>query len=434
MQMKIPYGSNTITFEIPEENFMFEGTLMDTRGQTHLAEAVRKSLDKPFGCLPLSACVKPTDRVLILIEDATRSTPVREILPVLVDYLLECSLALDQMEILTAPGSHRLMTEAEILEKVGPELINKIKIHQHDYQDESSMVTMPSVFVKGYEIPVQVNNKVLDADFIIGIGNIIPHSDAGFSGGAKILQPGICGYPTTAATHISAAMLEEIPLGVVDNPCRLGIEQVARQAGLKFIINTVKNHRDEVIEVVSGDFVEAHREGARISRQAFSVEMPALADIVIVSSFPADLDFWQALKGVTSAYFAVKPGGAIVFASPCYEGLAHNHPKFSDWLSMSYHDILEKTKAAPIDDKSIDLISAVLAVCNSRAREKAQILVISHGLDDEAVEVLGYKRAESVQAAVDQLLTLNPEATIAVLPRGGDCLPVLKAGDEGITL
>lgn len=426
MQMKIPYGSETIAFDIPEENFLFEGTLKDTRGQTHLTDAIRKSLDAPFGCLPLNACVRPADRILILIEDATRSTPVKEILPVLVDYLLDCGVTLDNLEVLTAPGSHRLMTQAEILEKVGPELIDKIKISQHDYQNESSMVTLPSVFVKDFEIPVQVNRKALEADFIIGIGNIIPHSDAGFSGGAKILQPGICGYPTTAATHISAALLDEIPLGVVDNPCRLGIEEVARQAGLKFIINTVKNHRGEVIEVVSGDFVAAHREGARISRNAFSVEMPELADIVIVSAYPADLDFWQALKGVTSAYFAVKPGGTIIFSSPCYEGLAHNHPKFADWLKLSYRKILEKVKSAPVNDKSVDLISAVLAVCNSRAREKAQIIAVSHGLGDDALDVLGYKRAESIQAAVDHLLILNPEATICILPRGGDCLPVLK--------
>jgi lactate racemase len=98
---------------------------------------------------------------------------------------------------------------------------------------------------------------------------------------------------------------------------------------------------------------------------------------------------------------------------------------------MSYHDILEKAKSAPIDDKSIDLISAVLAVCNSRAREKAQILVVSHGLSDEDVEVLGYKREESVQSALNKLLTLNPGAAIGILPRGGDCLPVLKSQGEG---
>ena len=425
MIMEITYGSETISFNIPEENLLFVGTLKETRGQTQLAEAVRKSLDEPFGCLPLKDCVTSKDRVLILIEDATRSTPVKEILPVLVEYLLSCGLTLENLEILTAPGSHRIMTNAEILEKVGPELIDKIKISQHDYQDEGSMVTLPSVYVNGFEIPVQVNRKALEADFIIGIGNIIPHSDAGFSGGAKILQPGICGYPTTAATHISAAMLEEIPLGVVDNPCRLGMEEVARQAGLKFIINTVKNHRGEVVEVVSGDFVTAHREGARISRNAFSVEMPALADVVVVSSYPADLDFWQALKGVTAAYFAVKPGGTIIFASPCYEGLAHNHPKFEEWLQLSYTHILQKAKSAPVDDKSIDLISAVLAVCNSRAREKAEIVVVSNGLSDDAVNVLGYKRVASVQAAIDDLLLKNDKLSIGVLPRGGDCLPVL---------
>jgi nickel-dependent lactate racemase len=146
-----------------------------------------------------------------------------------------------------------------------------------------------------------------------------------------------------------------------------------------------------------------------------------------VSSYPADLDFWQALKGVTAAYFAVKQGGTIIFASPCYEGLAHNHPKFMDWLKMSYRDILERVKSAPIDDKSIDLISAVLAVCNSRAREKAQILVVSHGLDDSEINVLGYRRFSNVQEAIDHVLQNHPEATIGILPRGGDCLPICLA-------
>lgn len=426
MNFSIPYGHERTDFSIPDRNYLFEGVLKETFGLENLSDAVLKSLNAPIGCLPLKEMVQKDDRVLILIEDATRSTPVKEILPVLVDYLASSGVPLSNIEILTAPGSHRLMTEAEILEKVGPELMSTIRISQHDYQDENSLLKMPSVFVNGFEIPVQVNRKISDVDFIIGIGNIIPHSDAGFSGGAKILQPGICGYPTTAATHISAALLEEIPLGIVDNPCRLGMEEVARQAGLKFIVNTVKNHRGEVIKVVSGDFVEAHREGARISRNAFSVMIPGLADIVVVSAYPADLDFWQALKGVTAAYFAVKPSGTIIFASPCYEGLAHNHPKFPEWLRMSYKEIIDKAKSAPIDDKSIDLISAVLAVCNAKAREKARIYVVSHGLGDAEVDDLGYTRFSSIQEAIDFELSKHPDATIGVLPRGGDCLPVLE--------
>ncbi len=424
-KMTIPYGNESIEFEIEEDRLVFDGSMNETVPLENLEDAVRMSLEKPIGCPPIAETVSSSDRILILIEDATRSTPVSKILPVLVEYLNQLGIENEQIEILTAPGSHRILTDDELLEKVGADLINKIKINQHDYLDQNSLMTMDSVEIGGVTIPVQINKKITEFDFIIGIGNIVPHSDAGFSGGAKILQPGICGYPTTAATHISAAMLDEIPLGVVDNPCRLGLEEVARRAGLTFIINTVKNYRGEVIEVVAGDFVEAHRSGAKISQKAFSVEMKELADIVIVSSYPADLDFWQALKGVTSAYFAVKPEGFIIFVSPCYEGFAQNHPKFHDWLKMSYKEILEKIKQAPIDDKSIDLISAVLAVCNSRAREKANILAVSPGLSDYDLKILGYERFTDIQDAIRYAVTQMPHGTIGVLPRGGDALPVL---------
>lgn len=427
-KMTIPYGKEALEFEVPEEQLIFDGSLPETQGLPDLETTLRTHLDAPIGCPPLKELLKPADRILVLIEDATRTTPVSTILPILVDYLQEAGIPLENIEVMTAPGSHRMLTDRELLDKVGPDLIRKLKISQHDYEDEAGMLTLDPIQVCGMEIPVQINRKIARVDFIIGIGNIVPHSDAGFSGGAKIMQPGICGYPTTAATHIAAALLDEIPLGQVDNPCRLGMEQVARKAGLKFIVNTIKNYRDEVIDIVAGDFVAAHRQGALISRAAFSTPIPAPADIVIASSFPADLDFWQAGKGVTAAYFAVKPGGVIIFASPCTEGLAHNHPRFADWLRLSYRDIVTTARTAPLTDKSVDLISADLAVCNSRAREKAEISIISGGLSQTEVEVLGFRSFPTVQTALTQALARNPQATIGLLPRGGDCLPILQNG------
>lgn len=426
MRKSIPYGKDTLFFDLPDGRLIFEGRMLATQGLADLEDALRTRLNAPDGCPALKDMLKPSDRVLILIEDATRSTPVSAILPVLLDYLGQAGIPLGQIELLTAPGTHRMLTDVELREKVGPGLIGKLKISQHDYTDESALLTLDPIQVAGVTIPVQVNRKVAEFDFIIGLGNIIPHSDAGFSGGAKILQPGICGYPTTAATHIAAALLEEIPLGAVDNPCRLGMEEVARRAGLKFIVNTVKNARGEVIEVVAGDLVSAHRRGAAIAKAAYATLIPAPADIVIASSHPADMDFWQAGKGVTASYFAVKPGGVIIFASPCSEGLAHNHPRFADWLRLDSRAIIAKMRAAPLTDKSIDLISGVLAECNARAREKATIFAVSDGLSKADFSALGFRSFPDVQSALDEALRLNPQATIGLLPRGGDCLPVTQ--------
>lgn len=424
-EISIPYGGETISLKVPDERLIFEGNMKYISGIGNFEDKLREKLDNPTECDALKNIIKPGDKILILIEDNTRNTPVKRILPVLIDYLQSHGTKLENIEILTAPGTHRIMTDNEIVEKVGQEIADKIKISQHDFQDESAIADLGYVEVGKSKIPVLINKKALEADFIIGLGNIIPHSDAGFSGGAKIMQPGICAYSTTAATHVSAALLDEIPLGFVENPCRLGMEEVAKKVGLKFIINVVMNNKGEVIALVAGDFVKAHREGAKISKEAYGVEIPEPADIVVVSSYPCDIDYWQALKGITSAYFAVKEGGYLVFAAPCHEGLEHNHPRLRDWSKLSLEAARDLAAGSSPNDKDIDLISADLAICNARIREKANILIVTEGLEKGDIEILGYTKFESVQEALDYAITKIPNGTIGILPRGGDCLPVV---------
>ena len=125
-------------------------------------------------------------------------------------------------------------------------MYGRFKVDQHNINETESLVHLGYVMSGDYEIPVQLNRDALEADLLIGLGDIVPHSDAGYSGGAKIVQPGICGYATTAATHIVAALLADIPLGVVENPCRAGMEKVAEKAGLAFILNTVKTSMEKL--------------------------------------------------------------------------------------------------------------------------------------------------------------------------------------------
>lgn len=423
--ISLPYGDEALAVEVPDR-IIFDGTMTYIRPAADFDKLLLERMQKPVGCGSLDELVSRGDRVLILIEDNTRNTPIKKILPVLVGYLERIGIRAQDVELLTAPGTHRVMTEAEVIEKVGADAAASLKISQHDFRDSAALIDLGKVQAGDYEIPIQINKKVVEFDFIIGLGNIVPHCDAGFSGGAKIMQPGICGYATTAATHAAAALLPEIPLGVVENPCRWGMEEVARRAGLNFIVNTVMNANHEVIDIVAGDPVKAHRQGAGISAKAFGVTIPEPADIVIVSSHPADIDYWQAEKGVISAYFAVKDGGCIIYAAPCPEGLAHNHPRFREWLKLSYADACDRLKNTPLSDETADMVSADLAICNARVREKADILAVSHGLADADMQILGYKPFKTVRGALDAALQKKPGSTIGILPRGGDCLPVLQ--------
>ena len=424
-RIAIPYGAGSLEAHVPAGRVLFAGEFEELPALDDFRSALLARLEQPTGAKPLREIAEGRTDALILVDDNTRHTPVDRILPVLLDYLNEGGLADGDIRILTASGTHRVMTDDEVMAKVGEEAHGRVAITQHDCRDLESIVEQDPVSGGNSIIPVQINRKVLDADLVIGLGSIFPHSDAGFTGGAKIVQPGVCGTTTTAATHIAAALLDEMPLGDADSPCRLGMEEVARKVGLDFIVNVIQDHRGRVLDIVAGDFVAAHRLGAEVSRRAHGVAVPEPADVVITSSYPGDIDWWQAEKCLVAAYFAVKPGGVIVFAGPCYEGLVHNHPRLRDWLPLSFEEA--RAKAAAIDpaDAEADLIAADVAIANAKVREKATILMVTEGLSDADVALLGYQRMPDLQAAVDHALESVPEAGIGVLPYGGICLPVV---------
>jgi nickel-dependent lactate racemase len=401
--------------------------------------ALRDALDKPIGTPALKELARGKKNILFLVEDATRSTPLDRIIPIVTDYLNRNGIPDSAISFLTAPGTHRVMTEREIEKKLGAETVRRFKIYQHDAFVAEDIADLGAVEFSVSEnagngdsripvrIPVHVNRRVLAADLVVGLGSIVPHSDAGFSGGAKILQPGVCDFVTTSATHAAAGLCPDIPLGMAEgNPCREGIEAVARKVGLAFILNVVQNYEGEPAGVFAGDFIEAHRAGVALSRISFSVDIPRLADIVIVSSSPADMDYWQANKALSCAYFTVKEGGTIIFAAPCHEGLAHNHPRFREWLALPLSEALRRLRAADPADAEADVVSAVLAVCNCRVRDRARIFFVGEGLTDEDLRALQYKRRATVQDALDEALREKPDAVVGILPKGGISLPAVR--------
>jgi len=423
--IELPYGTRTLQATVPTNRVCFTGEFEEMRAIDDFVQTLRWRLERPTAGPALSEIAKGRNKALVLVDDNTRPTPVHKILPELFDCLNAAGLPDSRIEILTAGGTHRLMTDAELLTKVGEEVARRVRISQHDFRDQDAMVRLEPISVGGRLVPIEINRKVLEADLVVGLGSIFPHSDAGFTGGAKIVQPGVCGPTTTAGTHIAAALLDDIPLGVPENPCRLGMERVARAVGLDFIINVVQSPGGVVFDIVSGDVVQAHRSGVEISRRAHGVHVPKAVDVVIVSSSPEDIDWWQAEKALVAAYFAVRPGGIIVLAAECREGLVHNHPQLAHWAAMEFTEACERARRTDLSDMGADLIAADVAIANARIREKASIIIVTDGLSNHDCSVLGYERMPDLQRAVDVALDRIPQGTIGILPYGGVCLPIL---------
>lgn len=425
MRYDIPYSRELLPVELPEEQVDFTGELRPARLPADWKAELYRCLEEPTAGPALGTLLRPDQHIVILVEDNTRHTPVREILPVLCRYLTERGCALSRLEVHVAPGTHRILTGEELAEKLGPFAMEHLKITQHDYRDESALVKMEDVSISGMTIPVTVNRAAVEADLLIGVGNIIPHPNAGYSGGAKILCPGCCGRETVSAMHTAAALMGYLPLGMEENDCRDSLEQVARQVGLDFIVNVVLDAENRVAGVVTGDFVKAHRAGAKIAREVFGVPIHAPADILISCSYPYDIDYWQCEKALISGYFAVKQGGIIVLPAPCLEGLAHNHDELSQWLPLSSAEAARRIREIHEAGGAGDLVAAAIALGAATVREKADIYLYTTGLTAAEKEPLGYRCFDSLQSAVDAALAARPGGRVGILPRGGDCLPYL---------
>lgn len=388
-----------------------------------LSGEILRRLENPTGTRPFSELAAGKRNVVILIEDGTRHTPLTLILPVMIDCLNRCGVPDDRISFLTAPGTHRLMTAAEIESKIGPEMVRRFRVVQHDAADVSSLRDLGFVRAGELEIPVSVNAYSLEADFLIGLGSITPHPDAGFSGGAKIVQPGICGFATTAATHLASGLLPVIPLGDVDTLARAGMEKVAARVGLAFILNAVLNASGEVTAIVAGDFIAAHREGVGIARKNYRVGIPRRADIVVAGSSPCDADFWQAGKGLFAGSFAVRDGGILIFVSPCPEGLADAHPGLARWLGMSNAEASALIRSLDPNESDLDFVAADVALNNSRVRERCSIFTVSDGLSESDVKLLGHEKFATLQDAVDEAERRLPGGSFGILPKSGVSLP-----------
>jgi len=408
------YGIESREFEVDEGRVLGIIEPRRVKPVKHLDVAVKESLMKPIGYVRIRDYVKPNMTIAVISEDNTRVCPVDRVIPHILAEFEEAGVKRENIKIVVALGTHRPMTKEELENKLGKEVVEEYEVINHMWRNEDELV---EVGLTDSGTPVKVNKHVVEADFKIGIGNVIPHRVSGYSGGAKIIQPGICGAEVTGETHWKAALIpiEEV-LGVVENPVRWEMERIASKVGLNAIVNTVLNRNREVVDVVFGDYVKAHREAVRTVDLIYKFKLEEKADIVVVDSHPADLDMWQAVKALFPAALAVKKGGIIVFLTPCPEGVSKEHPEVEE---LGYQPIPVVKKM--VEDGSIDdLIAAAHIVMVREVLDRAKCIIVSDGLSESLACKLGFNYANDLQEAVDEALKEKPNGRILVMRMGAE--------------
>jgi nickel-dependent lactate racemase len=240
-----------------------------------------------------------------------------------------------------------------------------------------------------------------------------------------MLLPGVAGQETTAQMHLLGS--REPRLGEVVTPCRQEMEELATRIGPHFLINTILNREGEIVKVVAGDIVKAHRAGVTEAKRVWGGEYDREADLTITSTYPIDFDLFQADKGIFSAELATVPGGEIVLVSPCYEGISPAHARLTEFGNLSDEKVWAMLERGEFDDP---LIAAELLVFNHIERRN-RVTLVSEGVDRGMAGSVGEKGLnhvdpQSLPSYVEGKLRENSEMRIGVIHQSAELLPIRR--------
>jgi nickel-dependent lactate racemase len=422
MKVTLDYGRTGLEVTLPDDRVVGPLAIRPAAPLPDPAAALEAALAHPIGTPPLAEVARGRKNACVLVCDITRPVPNRLILPPVLRTLEAAGIARRDILILVATGLHRPNEGAELEELLSPEIVAAYRCENHHGQamgEHDYLGTTPN------GVPVWIDSRYVRADLKITTGLIEPHLMAGYSGGRKVICPGVAGLETVKVWH-GPRFLEhpKADAGIVaGNPVHEENTRVALLAGCDFIVNVCLDGQRRVTWLGAGDMVRAWEEGVRFVEGVVRVPVPGPVDVVVTScaGYPLDTTWYQAVKGLTGALPIVKAGGTIILAASLSEGLGG--PEFQRLLADNPDLAAFKRRILAGDYFVIDqwqLEEFVTVV------ERCKVKVVTHGLPAEVLRRCHVEPAATVEAAVaDSLREYGPAAKVAVIPKGPYVLPYL---------
>lgn len=362
MRIELAFGKSGLAVDLPlGPNWR----VLEPRTASPLANvdaALAHALDHPFGTRPLAGLAKGKQTAAISVCDITRPAPNATTLPPLLERLHAGGIPREGVTILIATGLHRPATHAEIEAILGQRIAAEYRVINHFARDLASHASLGQT-QRG--TPVHIQKEFIQADLHITLGFIEQHLMAGFSGGRKLIAPGLAAQETIKVLHSPAFMREPMATegSIESNPLHAELIEIARMARHDFMLDVVLTPAREIAGVFAGAGEEAHAEGVRFVRHAMMERLDEPADAVLTTAagYPLDLTFYQMVKGITAAQHLVRPGGRILVMAECAEGVGA--PEFSARLKRvaSLEASLEEMARTPVEVDQWQLEKLALA-------------------------------------------------------------------------
>ena len=418
-QVQLAYGKTGLPVNVPDSAIVVEPRHLPALADDKAA--VLAAMRNPQGTPPLKSMVGKDDTVAIVISDITRPTPNHKLVPWIMEELDH--VPRENFVIINGLGTHRANTQEELAGMLGWDIVNTVRIENHDAFDDAKLVRVGR---NSYGSEVYFNKTYVEAKFKIVTGFIEPPLFAGLSGGPKGINPGVAGIKTILDFH-NAEMIGH-PLstwGVIEgNILQDAATQNCLMAKPDFMLNVTLNGEKQITGVVAGDVIAAHREGCKFVKETAMYAVDEPFDIVVTtnSGYPLDQNLYQTVKGMSAAAQIVKQGGAIISASECSDGVP-DHGNYAKILKMrdTVGELLEM-----ICDPEFCLFDQWQVQVQAMVQLKADCYLFST-LDPQIVKNAKFTPIDSVEATLQQLCQkIGPQVRVAVLPLGPLTIPYVR--------
>lgn len=422
VKLTIDYGTTGLRVDVPEENTTVIEPL-DRAGVPDPAVRLIDAMRNPVGRPPLRDLVHPGQSVGISVCDITRAQPRQAMLEALFAEMPR--VRMEDATIFIATGTHRANTPDEIVTMLGPEISHRCRVICHDARDTRSLIHVGDTST---HVPVYLNRDWVACDFKITTGFVEPHFFAGFSGGPKMVAPGLAGLETVMHLHDAVRIAHpNATWGVTEgNPVHDDVREIARMTGVDFAVDVTLNRRQQIAEVFAGDLLAEHAEACASAKANAMRPVPAPFDVVVTtnSGYPLDQNLYQAVKGMSAAAKIVKAGGTIICAVECRDGLPDHG---------AYGEVL---RSQPSAQALLDMITAPgysrpdqwQVQIQAQIQLKAKIFVRADGLSDDVLRAAHFEPTDDVTAETRRALgEAGPHATLCVLPQGPQTIPYVDA-------
>jgi lactate racemase len=420
MKVKLDYGTTGLVAEFPEHATVIEPIYIPPVPDA--MSTLRSAIRSPIGTRPLKDLVKPGQKIGISVCDITRAQPRQIMLEALFSEM--SGVRLEDVTIFIATGTHRRNNDQEIEKMIGREFARSCRVICHDARDESSLVHIGDTSTG---VRVLLNREWVTSDFKITTGFVEPHFFAGFSGGPKMVAPGLAGLETVMTLHDAKRIGHpKATWGIIaGNPVHDDVREISRMTGVDFALDVTLNRDQQITAAFAGSLLQEHAAACELARQNAmrAVEQPF--DIVVTtnSGYPLDQNLYQAVKGMSAAAKIVKDGGTIICAAECRDGIP-NHGAYGQILSSqpSPRALLDMITAHGYSrpDQWQVQIQAMIQL-------KARVLVKADRLPDEQIRAAHFEPIHDVSSALDETIrSAGSGASLCILPNGPQTIPYCK--------